>query len=537
MNANTDAAPAGDILVVDDTVANLKLLANILTEAGYRVRPTSDGELALRSVQAKQPALILLDIRMPGVDGFEVCRRLKADERTRDIPVIFLSSLTDTADRTKGFELGAVDYIDKPYHAQEVLARIKTHLALSAAREQLRIQNLQLQQANEQLTREVAERKRAEEALEAALTRTQELNQALRESRDRLDEIYRSVGEGIVSVDEEQRVVLFNSAAERLFGHPAAAMIGRSLSVLLPERFRASHEQHVRAFGATGQSNRSIGTYGQICGVRASGEEFPIEATVSQSGVSPNRLFTVILRDITERRQAEQVREQLMRQLEALSARLATAQEEESRRIAYELHEELGQQLMALKFYLQMAGSGAGGAQTDTPQDQALAVTAHATTLIRKLVMDLAPPELEDFGLDAALHAYCERQAAAGGWKLHIDATKPDVRAPRQVEKACFRVLQEGLRNVLHHAKATEVWVHLHQSADELELGIRDNGNGFDCNAGHEGNGSEPGNLGLFGMQIRAKHVGGSVEIKSTTGAGTEIRAVFPLLVASAGPI
>lgn len=176
MSTRNSAVPTGDILVVDDTVANLKLLANILSDAGYPVRPAADGELALRSMRARQPALILLDIRMPGVDGFEVCRRLKADEHTRDIPVIFLSSLTDTADKTKGFELGAVDYIAKPYHAQEVLARVKAHLALAAAKEQLRTQNLQLQQVNEQLTVEIAERKWAEKALADALSRLQSLS-------------------------------------------------------------------------------------------------------------------------------------------------------------------------------------------------------------------------------------------------------------------------------------------------------------------------------------------------------------------------
>lgn len=382
----------------------------------------------------------------------------------------------------------------------------------------------------------VAERSRLEQSLRAEIGERKRANEALRESKDRLDGIYLSVGNGIVSVDEEQRIVLFNSAAERMFGHSAAAMIGQPLSVLLPERFRKPHEQHLRRFDATRQSNRTMGTYGLIYGLRANGEEFPVEATVSQSGISPNKLFTVILHDITERRQAEQVREQLMRQLELLSERLATAQEEERRNIAYELHEELGQELMTLKLYLQILGPGSGGTEADAPREQALAVAVHATERVRKLVLELEPRELEDFGLHAAVRTYCQRQAAAGGWNLHIEAPKPDVRAPRPVERACFRVFQEGLNNVLHHAKATEVWVHVHQGVDELELWIRDNGIGFDRNALREENRREGGSLGLFGMQIRAKHVGGSVEIKSTAGAGTDVRAVFPLPVASVEP-
>jgi signal transduction histidine kinase len=280
-----------------------------------------------------------------------------------------------------------------------------------------------------------------------------------------------------------------------------------------------------------------MGSYGLIYGRRRSGEEFPLEATVSQSGTAPNKLFTVILRDITERRRAEQVREQLMRQLELLSERLATAQEEERGKIAYELHEELGQELTALKFYLQMLGPGSGGTEAKTPQEEALALAVHATERVRKLVLDLEPPELADFGLHAAVRVYCQRQAVAGGWNLHIDAPKPEIRAPRQVERACFRVLQEGLSNVLNHAQATEVWVDLHQGADELELGIRDNGIGFDSSAACEADRRDGGCLGLFGMQIRAKQVGGSVEIKSTAAEGTAVRAVFPLPAASVEPV
>jgi PAS domain S-box-containing protein len=119
-----------EILVVEDTAASLKLLSDILSGEGYSVRPASDGELALRSVQAKLPSLVLLDIRMPGIDGYEVCRQLKSDKRTKDIPVIFLSSLSEVVDKIRGFQMGAVDYITKPYNREELLARVHTHIEL-----------------------------------------------------------------------------------------------------------------------------------------------------------------------------------------------------------------------------------------------------------------------------------------------------------------------------------------------------------------------------------------------------------------------
>jgi PAS domain S-box-containing protein len=174
----------GKILVVDDNTANLQLLTNLLTSQGYAVYPASDGELALEFVRSTLPELILLDIRMPGIDGFEVCRRLKADERTRSIPIIFISALEDERDKVKGFQAGAVDYVTKPFQTEEVLARVRNHLHLRELTEHLENKvaerTEELYSANAQLQRELAERKAAEAALrqsETLLNATQRLAQ------------------------------------------------------------------------------------------------------------------------------------------------------------------------------------------------------------------------------------------------------------------------------------------------------------------------------------------------------------------------
>jgi PAS domain S-box-containing protein len=122
---------AGDILIVDDEIPNLQLLTQVLSDAGYQaLRSIKRPQSALESALALPPSLILLDVRMPQMDGFEVCRRLKQEERTRDIPVIFVSALQDVQDRIRGFEAGGVDFISKPFQEPEVLARVRTHLAL-----------------------------------------------------------------------------------------------------------------------------------------------------------------------------------------------------------------------------------------------------------------------------------------------------------------------------------------------------------------------------------------------------------------------
>jgi signal transduction histidine kinase/DNA-binding response OmpR family regulator len=124
----------GDILAVDDTPASLKLLTDLLKAEGYRVRSAINGELALQAAAAAPPDLVLLDINMPGMNGFEVCQRIKAQPDTGDIPVIFISAVQGTAEKVKGFELGAVDYVTKPYQRDELLARVRTHLELHQLR-------------------------------------------------------------------------------------------------------------------------------------------------------------------------------------------------------------------------------------------------------------------------------------------------------------------------------------------------------------------------------------------------------------------
>ncbi|OIP72021.1 MAG: hybrid sensor histidine kinase/response regulator [Oscillatoriales cyanobacterium CG2_30_40_61] len=127
----------GFILIVDDNPTNLAVLSQTLKSAGFAVRVAEDGESALELVERKQPALILLDIQMPGIDGFETCKKLKADPKTQEIPIIFLTALTNTENKVKGLSLGAVDYIGKPFEQEEVLARVRVHLELKHLTETL----------------------------------------------------------------------------------------------------------------------------------------------------------------------------------------------------------------------------------------------------------------------------------------------------------------------------------------------------------------------------------------------------------------
>lgn len=147
MLTNTTEAQIATIQIVDDKPENLTLLSSVLVKQGYEVRTSINGTLALASANKHPPDLILLDIMIPEMNGYEVCRQLKADERTQEIPVIFLSALTETLDRVKAFSTGGVDYITKPFQVEEVLARVETHLTIRNLQKELQDKNTQLQEA------------------------------------------------------------------------------------------------------------------------------------------------------------------------------------------------------------------------------------------------------------------------------------------------------------------------------------------------------------------------------------------------------
>ncbi len=149
---------SGDILIVDDTPENLTMLKGILVEEGYQVRPALNGQIALRTIEYVVPDLILLDVMMPGMDGYEVCQRVKANPRTQDVPVIFISAHHETLNKVRAFEVGGIDYITNPFETAEVLARIRIHIRLRHIQKQMTEQHKQLEQ-------EIIEHKRTKEEL------------------------------------------------------------------------------------------------------------------------------------------------------------------------------------------------------------------------------------------------------------------------------------------------------------------------------------------------------------------------------------
>ncbi|KYF88776.1 hypothetical protein BE17_38275 [Sorangium cellulosum] len=209
---------------MDDTPANLGVLVDHLERIGHQILIAQDGEEALERASLTRPDLILLDVLMPDMDGFETCRRLKAAEGTRDIPVFFMTCLTDATDKLVGFTAGGVDYITKPFEIGEVIARITTHLSLRDAQKQLEEKNAELRRVHQELEQRVQERT-------AELARA---NAALRESQHLLQAIVDNTTAVIFAKDVEGRYMLVNCGFEELFHVRREQVIGKTDHDLFP---------------------------------------------------------------------------------------------------------------------------------------------------------------------------------------------------------------------------------------------------------------------------------------------------------------
>jgi len=201
----------GTILIVDDNADSLKLLAKILWDEGYEVRPANSGALALASIGIHPPDLILLDIRMPEMDGYEVRRRLQECDRTREIPVIFVSGVQNADEWVQCLKLGAVDFISKPYLREELLARVNTHLTL-------RRMQVNLEQRVEERTTELLE---ANQKLQEQIRQREAVQEILRRNNNILRTQQETSLDGILIMNEREQIISFNQRLLQLWGLPA----------------------------------------------------------------------------------------------------------------------------------------------------------------------------------------------------------------------------------------------------------------------------------------------------------------------------
>ena len=285
----TNTIKDNDILIVDDEIPSLRLLAELLEKEGYQVRPAERAQTAIDSALAKPPGLILLDVRMPEMDGFELCRRLRQDKRTRHVPIIFVSALEDIESKIKGFKAGGVDFISKPFQELEILARVRTHMHLH-----------RMQQHLEQLVDE-----RTSELRESRASLEQKVRE-LQESEERLSLIYDSVADILyyirVEPDDCFRFLSINHAFLKATGLTGDQIVGKRIEEVIPETsVRLALDNYKKAI----KENRIVRW--EESSVYPSGEKIgdvSIAPVLNKKGICTHLVGSV--HDVTERRQAEE---------------------------------------------------------------------------------------------------------------------------------------------------------------------------------------------------------------------------------------
>jgi PAS domain S-box-containing protein len=280
-----------DILVVDDEIANLRLMTDILTRAGYQVRSAEEPGIAIESALTLPPALILLDVMMPEMDGFEVCQRLKEHESTRDIPVIFISALQEIEHRTRGFEVGGVDFISKPYQKLEVLARMKTHLQLREM--QLNLETL--------VAERTAELKKSTELLEKEIQQRKIAQGALVKSEQKYRTVVEQSTEGILIVQGDQRVY-YNPAWLEMTGYSAAEYAPISfLSLVHTDDLESVNTAYQNLY-----AGQDIGPIADFRIITKSGEIKWLMIRGTRIDWEGKPAGMVFIQDVTERKQMEE---------------------------------------------------------------------------------------------------------------------------------------------------------------------------------------------------------------------------------------
>ncbi|MEM5388865.1 response regulator [Paraburkholderia phymatum] len=527
-------AHTGTVLIVDDTPANLGMVVDSLEARGIRVLVALDGIEALERAAFAQPDVILLDVKMPGIDGFETCRRLKRDERTRDIAVIFMTSLTGDEDRVEGFSAGGVDYVTKPLRVDETLARVGVHLELRAMHKQLLAQN-------RQLLAEVAVRKETEAALSRArddlerrvALRTEELARANANLQAQIDERRRADARLQASEARFRAIVETSPVPLCITSMPAGRILytneplrgllgmGEGMSANIADFYADPGErehliQHLRTEGSLRNA--------EVQFRRPDGTQFWAIATARVATYDDSPAIYVGLNDITGRKQMEQELVESREQQRELSAYMEAIREEERKRIAMEIHDELGQLLTALKMDVSLLKMRL----THDPEamkkaDDMRELVEGTIWMVRNVASHLRPAAL-NFGIVSALEWLVDEFNRRNPIPCELRIVGGEPALSDAHATAVFRIVQASLTNVTRHADATRVVVTLILTPEKLELHVRDDGRGFDQQLV-----KRDYSYGLLGMNERARLIGGSLSIGSAPGAGTTVSIHIPL--------
>ena len=332
-----------------------------------------------------------------------------------------------------------------------------------------------------------------------------------------------NAGEAIISADEFSRVVLANPAAAAMFGVSVGQMLGQPLAHFIRPPNGNSHSP-LDYFQGGGRAGRRATDYAGV-GMRLGGDAFPIEGSITDAFQDGVTLYTIILRDVSERHRVQQKLARSHDQLRQLSAALQTIREEERTHISRELHDDLGQLLASLRMDLTLLGETCA----DSAESQRLIAGMDTNLLtaiasLRRIATNLRPRALDEGGLYFALQGLRDDFVERHGIACDLLADESELRLDDQASTAIFRIVQEALTNVARHAQASRVTLTLYRSNSELLITIRDDGRGI-----QDVDMEKAASLGLVGMRERVWGLKGEITIGPDDGPGTRIDIVLPV--------
>ena len=469
VNSEPASVQNSTVLVVDDTPATRELMKEILESQGLTVATAQNGAECLRRAESLCPDIILLDVVMPGLDGFEVARCLKKLPTVRDTPIIFMTALTDIEEKVRGFQAGGVDYVTKPLQIEEVSARVKTHLRLYLA-------------------------ERAERRQRAA-------------AEQRYQRLFEAAADGIVLAAAQTGIILdANPAILGMIGEEPVSVIGKRLwevegLVGLCDG-SAAFEDMVELSSPVVKE----GTLRPL-GLRV----VDVEIASSTFAAGSVQVLQCHVRDVTERNR--------------LRRGLVDATDREQLRLAREIHDGLGQELAGLDLLIHGLAKRGQNAAVPRPVgfERLTAITRHAIVTCHNIAQGLSPLSSVGGELIEALHSLKERLSGPPGpvLELHI-LRKTQILVGTDACNHVYRIAQEAVSNAIKHAKPTHVRITLLVDADALTLEIIDDGCGIaKVPTRRKG-------LGLQTMRDRAETIGASLQVGAAPGGGTAVKCRVP---------
>lgn len=478
------------ILIVEDTQSIIELVSTVLHDNGFQISVAKNGLQALKIAPKLKPNLILLDILMPEMDGYETCRLLKENADTKEIPVIFMSALAKSFDKVKAFSTGGVDYINKPIEIEEMLARIDTHLSISKLKNEL-------QKSNENLERKVKIRT---SELANSLEQLEQKTQKLQESEELNTLLLNNVVYPIVMYHFDGKIIYLNQKGiEFLASENNPTNLNINNYLVNTEEFNDILTE-LKKDGIVQNKEILLTDFsGKIVIARMS------------SNVIKYHNETVILSVFNDITKLRQLQKELIRKVIA-------AEENERTRIAQELHDGVGPIISSAKMYSQVLLSPTSKMDKHevTLNIEELLIEAQAT--VRQISYSLSPHILQNFGLVEALKSFSQKIEAASKLKINITAnTKAQL--SNNVETSLYRILCECINNTVKHAKASRIDISLNFSKSDVNIIYKDNGIGFDF---EEIRNSKKG-IGIFNIINRLQMLDGKIEYKTKPNEGLTI--------------